>query len=253
MTSTPTDTPWIRRGHPAPPGAATLVCFPHAGGSATSFHALSRTLSERLDVVAVQYPGRQDRHREPAIEDLRELADQTFEALTEALGTERPLALFGHSMGACVAFEVARRLEEKSGVEPMALFVSGHRAPSRHRTENLHLKGDDALLREIRALNGTAPQVLDDEDLVRLLLPSLRADYKAVESYRAVQGAAVGCPVVALTGDADPKTSVEEARAWREHTTGPFDLRVFTGGHFYVSEHTEAVADVLSRHLDRTE
>ncbi|WP_224304258.1 thioesterase II family protein [Streptomyces olivaceus] len=255
MASTPMNTLWIRRFRPAPnpgpasPEATTLVCFPHAGGLATSFYALSQTLSERLDVVAVQYPGRQDRHREPAIEDLRELADQTFTALTEALGTERPLALFGHSMGACVAFEVARRLEEQAGVGRTTLFVSGHRAPSLPRTENLHLQGDDALLRDIRALSGTAPHALDDEDIVGLFLSSLRADYRAIGTYRAPEDAVLGCPVVALTGDTDPKTTVEEAQAWRDHTTGPFTLKVFSGGHFFASDHTEAVADLVSQHL----
>ncbi|MDT0612233.1 thioesterase II family protein [Streptomyces lancefieldiae] len=255
MTSTDTDTLWIRRFHPASkpaphaPEAATLVCFAHAGGSATSFYGLSQALSERLDVVAVQYPGRQDRHREPAIEDLVELADRSTAALTEALGTERPLALFGHSMGACVAFEVARRLERQAGVTPTALFVSGHQAPSLYRADNLHLQGDDALLRDIRALNGTAPHVLDDEDVVGLFLSSLRADYKAIGTYRAARSATVSCPVVALTGDADPKTTVEEARAWQDHTTGSFALRIFSGGHFFVSDQTEGVADVLWQHL----
>ncbi|TQK51034.1 surfactin synthase thioesterase subunit [Streptomyces sp. SLBN-118] len=245
----PIESPWIRRYQPAPADGVTLVCFPHAGGSATAFHALSRALAGRLDVVAVQYPGRQDRHREPAFEDLHELADAAFDAVVEAVGTDRPLALFGHSMGASVAFEVAARLERRAGVTPVSLFVSGRRAPSRHRSEDLHRKGDDALLREIRALDGTAQAALDDEDIVRMFLPSLRADYKAIERYRSAPGASVGCPLVALTGDNDPKTTVEEARAWQEHTTGPFDLRVFDGGHFYVSEQTDAVAEVLAARL----
>ncbi|MER6169200.1 thioesterase II family protein [Streptomyces violaceorubidus] len=251
MTSTRTKSPWVRRYQQAPPDAVTLVCFPHAGGSATSFHPLSRALAGRLDVVAVQYPGRQDRHREPAFEDLHELADAAYEAVVEAVGCDRPLALFGHSMGASVAFEVALRLERRAGVKPVSLFVSGRRAPSRHRSEDLHRKGDDALLREIRALDGTAQAALDDEDIVRMFLPSLRADYTAIELYRSAPGATVGCPVVALTGDTDPKTTVEEAGAWQEHTTGPFDLRVFEGGHFFVSERTDAVARVLSGQLDR--
>ncbi|MFD8440682.1 thioesterase II family protein [Streptomyces microflavus] len=251
MTPTGPESPWIRRYQQAPANAVTLVCFPHAGGSATSFHPLSRTLAGQLDVVAVQYPGRQDRHREPAFEDLHELADAAFEAVVEAVGTDRPLALFGHSMGASVAFEVAFRLEQRAGVKLVSLFVSGRRAPSRHRNEDLHRRGDDALLREIRALDGTAQAALDDEDIVRMFLPSLRADYKAIERYRSAPGATIGCPVVALTGDTDPKTTVEEAGAWQEHTSGPFELRVFDGGHFFVSERTDAVARVLSGQLDR--
>ncbi|MEU0471936.1 thioesterase II family protein [Streptomyces olivaceus] len=93
----------------------------------------------------------------------------------------------------------------------------------------MHLQGDDALLRDIRALSGTAPHALDDEDIVGLFLSSLRADYRAIGTYRAPEDAVLGCPVVALTGDTGPKTTVEEAQDWRDHTTGPFALKVFSG------------------------
>src|ERR1700712_4687720 len=115
---------WIRRFHESPGASARLVCFPHAGGAATYFYPLSRTLAPSIEALAVQYPGRQDRRAEPCVDDIHELADLVAPALLE--WADRPLALFGHSMGATLAFEVAGRLE-KAGVRPAGLFVSGRR------------------------------------------------------------------------------------------------------------------------------
>src|SRR4051794_9909349 len=135
---------WLRRFHPAPQAAARLVCLPHAGGSASYYHPLSAALSPAVEAVAVQYPGRQDRRSEPLVDDLLVLADRLADALADEPG---PLALFGHSMGAVLAFEVARRLE-REGREIAALFVSGRRAPTAHRDEWLHRVGDAELLDE---------------------------------------------------------------------------------------------------------
>lgn len=237
---------WCRRFHPAPDADRRLVCFPHAGGSASFYHPVSAALSPGVDVIAVQYPGRQDRRREPAIDDICLLADQ----IADALGTwsDRPLTFFGHSMGALVAFEVARRLE-RNGDGPLRLFASGRRAPSMYRDEQVHRRDDDGLIAELRALSGTDSRVLDDDEMLRMVLPALRSDYKAVETYRSEPASAVRCPVTVLVGDDDPKTSLDEARSWDAHTTGDFDLRVFPGGHFYLADRPEEVMTVLSDHF----
>lgn len=236
---------WIRRFHPAPAAATRLVCFPHAGGSATYYFPVSRSLSPEVDVLAVQYPGRQDRRAEACVEDLRTLADLVVEQLDGWL--DRPVALFGHSMGATLAFEVAVRLE-RSGTVPVGLFASGRRAPSRHRTETVHLLDDDALIADVRRLSGTDSQILEDDEVLRMVLPSIRSDYTAAETYRYQRVPALACPVVALTGDRDPQVSLDEAGAWAEHTTGGFDLKVFEGGHFFLNDHARLVtADLRDR------
>lgn len=145
---------WIRRFHHAAPDAPRLLCLPHAGGSAGFFTGLSAALSPAVDVVAVQYPGRQDRRREPAVTSLPLLADQVFQAL--APFGDRPLALFGHSMGATLAFEVAARLESH-GRAVTRLVASGRRAPSRHRDENVHRRDDEGVVQELRRLGGSEP------------------------------------------------------------------------------------------------
>lgn len=234
---------WIRRFHAAPGAHSRLLCLPHAGGAASYFFGVSQRLTPRVEVLAVQYPGRQDRYREPCVDSVEGLAEHVTTALTPWL--DRPLALFGHSMGAAVAFEVATRLE-RTGIVPTALFVSGRRAPSRFREETVHLRDDDGIIAEVRQLSGTDDQVLAEDDLIRMALPAIRNDYRAIETYRGRPGATVSCPVHALVGDDDPKATVDEVDAWRDHTTGGFELHLFPGGHFYLDQHVPAVLDKIT-------
>ncbi|MFF5256850.1 thioesterase II family protein [Streptomyces leeuwenhoekii] len=250
MTSTATviDSPWIRRFHPAPDRPVRMVCLPHAGGSASYYFPLSQALSAHADVLTVQYPGRQDRRTEPFIDSIPETADRIFEVLRPL--TDRPLVLFGHSMGASVGFEVALRLEaDTEAVDPAMLFASGRRAPGRDRQETVHLRDDAGIIEELRSLSGTEQSLLDDEETLRLILPALRNDYRAAETYRPVPGRRLRCPVTALVGDNDPKATVDEAAAWAEHTAGAFRLRVFPGDHFYLGDRMAEVARETASHL----
>jgi pyochelin biosynthetic protein PchC len=210
---------WLRRFHPAPAAVARLVCFPHAGGAAPYFFPWSAALSPRLEVLAVQYPGRQERRHEPLVDSIDALADAVAAELRELTGL--PLLLFGHSMGATVAYEVARRLT------PAHLFVSGRRAPSRPWAQRMHTRPDAEILAELGKLSGTDAKVLGSEEIMRLALPALRNDYRAVETYRDPGGPRVGCPISVLIGDDDPTSSVPDATAWRDHTTGPCAVHVF--------------------------
>ncbi|PRY44822.1 thioesterase II family protein [Umezawaea tangerina] len=236
---------WVRRYRSAPDAAVRLVCLPHAGGGASYYRPMAMALSPAVEVLAVQYPGRQDRAGEPFVADFAELVERTFAAVLPALG--RPVALFGHSMGSLVAFEVAKRMEAE-GIAPRVLFASSKRPPGQADPELPHTATDRELIADIAALNGTEERLLDNADIRELFLPVLRADLKALEGYRP-DGRPVACPVVALTGDDDDRVPVADAAGWERHTTGRFDLEVFPGGHFYLTGQWDGVGSVITEHL----
>ncbi|MFI7123020.1 thioesterase II family protein [Amycolatopsis sp. NPDC049868] len=240
---------WIRRYQPWDGAPFRIVCFPHAGGSASYFFPMAKALSSAADVLAVQYPGRQDRRSERCLESITELADEAAEALLPWL--DRPTVLFGHSMGATLGFEVARRLEANGATELRALFASGRVAPSRARDERVHQEPDDnRFLEAVESLGGTNAQVFGDDDLLRMVLPVLRADYRAAETYRCPPGTVLEIPIHVLLGEDDPKVTVEEAESWRDHTTASCTLTTYPGGHFYLSAQApkvvRTIVDVLT-------
>ncbi|MEC3917831.1 thioesterase II family protein [Nocardia sp. CDC160] len=237
---------WIRRFSPAPEAGVRLACLAHAGGSASYFLPVARALAPGCEVLAVQYPGRQDRRLEKAFESVGELADAVAEQLLA--WTDRPLVIFGHSLGALVGFEVAGRLADK-GCEPAALVVSGRRAPSRVRVENVHTRTDDGILAELNALGGTDPLALADPEMRQLILDALRADYTAVETYRYTERAPLRVPISAHIGTDDPRVTLDEAQDWARHTTGGFELHTYPGGHFYLNDQAATVIANLRRVL----
>lgn len=241
------DDQWIRNFQPGTGGTA-LVCFPHAGGSASYFFPWARMLAPAAQVWAVQYPGRQDRRLEPCIDNVPELADAIHDALKTRMNGS--YAFFGHSMGAVLAFEVARRLE-RDGRGPARLFVSGWRAPSRHRDEDVHRRGDAGVVAELRLVGGTDPRFLEDPELLRIVLPTVRSDYQAIETYVYSPGPPLNCGITAMVGDSDPKATVDETAAWAEHCAGEFELRVFPGDHFYLDTCRPGVIDTIAASLNR--
>ncbi len=234
---------WVRRFHPAPHPRARLVCFPHAGGSASYFFAVSRALAPSIEVICLQYPGRQDRRSEPCLDSVSALAS----SVAGALGpwTDLPLLFFGHSLGASIAYETARLLQA-DGVAVAGLYASGRRGPTTFRDERVHQRPDDGLLAELRRLSGTDGAVLGDHEIVRMILPALRADYRAAETYQFEPGETLRCPITVLTGDSDPKVTVEEAGDWESHTTGAFSLKVYPGGHFFLQDHQQDILATIS-------
>ncbi|MFE7191540.1 thioesterase II family protein [Kitasatospora sp. NPDC057541] len=238
---------WLRQYRPAPEAAVTLVAFPHAGGSASYFQPLSGALGPRTQVLCLQYPGRQDRRHEPCLDTVDAFVDAICAVLRPR--TERPLVFFGHSMGAVLAYETARRLEAERAVDLLGLIVSGRRSPTTTRHETVHLRDDAGILAEIQQLNGTDSTLLDDEDIRRMILPCLRADYTAVETHVHRDGPPLRCPVTVLTGDADPQVTRQEAERWTEVTAGGFRLRTFPGGHFFLSSQQGPVTRALTDSL----
>ncbi|MCP9206868.1 thioesterase II family protein [Streptomyces sp. NEAU-Y11] len=246
------DSRWFRRYAPAGAVRRRLVCLPHAGGSAGFFHGWGRaaadgTLPSGVEVLTTRYPGRQERLEEPAIDSVERLADEVTAALLPF--TDTPLTLFGHSMGSSVGYEVALRLESGHGIRLDALVVSARKAPHQVTPKDTYLRGDEALLEEIRGIGGTDTALLDHPELRALVLPALRADFKAVGTYGPRPPVPVGCPVTGLVGDRDPRVSVADVRAWAAVAPAGFDLTVLPGDHFYLVQQREAVLRALAAHL----
>ncbi len=230
---------WLRRPRPLRAPRARLACFPHAGGTAGFFRSWAAALPDDIELIAVQYPGREDRLREPPVADMDRMATEIVDALRPML--DLPLALFGHSLGAAVAYEVAHRLCARYPGVPAGLVVSGRPAPSRDRGGSVHRGSDEELCAELRRLGRTQAAVLDHPELLRLVLPMVRSDYRLSETYRPRPAPALPCPVLACLGADDPEVTEDEARAWSEVTSDSFVCQVFAGQHFYLVAHREAV------------
>ncbi|MBV8932507.1 MAG: thioesterase [Kutzneria sp.] len=235
---------WFQRGQDS---RVEAVFFPHAGGSATYYRTLAALLPPWANALAVQYPGRQDRRSEPPIDNIPELTDRIARVLSAR--AERPLVFFGHSMGAVLAFEVARLLEGGSDRPLAGLIVSGRHAPSVARVEWLHRQGDAVMIEELSALGGTHAEFLRVPELWEMVALSVRADYRAIETYKYEPGPALGCPLSVLVGAADPRVSMHDAQAWERHTSMGFRFRVFPGGHFYLAEPTAELRTALAEDL----
>jgi pyochelin biosynthesis protein PchC len=235
---------WLR-----PTGGVTmnppvsLVCCPHAGGTADFFRGWARWFPPAVQVVAVQYPGHGDRLDEACLADVRELSAQ-LAAEVERLGPGK-LILFGHSFGAAVAFEAAVWLTRR-GSPPHAVLISARVAPHHEAGGTVHLRGDAAIWAEMVRLGGTPPDIAVDAEWREMLTPSIRADFYASETYLPSR-TRLPCPITVLLGNDDddlPRTSVY---AWHEYTESEFTVRSFSGAHFYLVDHVADIAAEVGR------
>jgi len=241
--------PWLYRPAPRRLALARLFCFPHAGVGASVFRQWSTELPGEFDVCAVQLPGRTARLSEPAVASIPALAEMIVAAIAPYL--DIPFAFFGHSMGAVLAVEVARGLASNGLPAPSHLIVSGRRPPHMPDPESpIHSLSDAEFVAEInRRYGGIPPEILENHDILELLLPCLRADIIALEMYRPAQRRPLPCPIAAFGGEDDALTPRAHLEAWRDETTGPFEVCLFPGGHFYLEPHRSAVLAKISATL----
>jgi len=226
-----------------------LFCFPYAGASATVYARWRRCLPDWLEVKPVELPGRGMRFDEPPQSDLNALAGQLADELRPATGGR--YALFGHSLGALLALEVAHRLAADPGGTPSGLFVSGTHAPSRRDTTRYaRLRTDRELIAELRRLNGTPPEVLDNPEFLALTLPVLRADFALCADYRHRSRPPLGCALHVFGGTRD-ETTPDTLGAWREETHGDFFLDILDGDHFFIRQREDEVLGLIRGYAER--
>ncbi len=232
---------WLSRPRPEPAAPLRLWCFPYAGAGAAAWHPWAAPLAGVADLVAIRLPGRESRLMETPATRLGPLADAL--AAEIAPYSHEPYALCGHSLGALLAYETARRLRSAGHPAPIALIASGARAPHCVRTEpDLHGLPDDAFIGEVdRRYQGIPKELLANREFLELFLPALRGDLAVFETYRHEADAPLVHPLLALGGTEDPRVSADQTLAWREHTSGPFEAEFFPGGHFFTQSSLPAV------------
>lgn len=228
---------WLRVPVPRPGHRVRLVCFAYAGGGATVFGPYARMLPETVEVCAVQLPGRQDRLAEAPLRRVGAIVDEVARALARL--EPAPTALFGHSFGALLAFELARRLRAEP---PVALIVAARRAPQLPTLHRAHALDDRALADAMHEHYGTPRELLENAELMSLILPSLRADLEAIETYEHEAAPPLEVPLTVLAGRRD-RVSADEVRAWGEHTSASFEERWVDAAHFFVDTHRDWVRE----------
>jgi medium-chain acyl-[acyl-carrier-protein] hydrolase len=208
-------------------------------------------LADVTDVWPIQLPGRENRIAEAAFVALRPL----IRSLADAVARELPAAysLFGHSMGALLAFELARELRRRGAAPPVLLSVAAFRAPHLpSQWPMLHLLPEPLFTKEIFVLQGTSAAVLQNVELRELLVPTLRADFAVCENYVHSGEAPLSCPIVAFGGTGDDRVRLDELEAWRKHTTGTFTLTMVPGNHFFLHSSRDALLTALRNALSRS-
>ncbi len=238
----------FQRARPVVRPRARLFCFPYAGGSAAIFNQWVSKIPADVELLAVQYPGRGARLREAPCLSIEQLVAEVEPGLSAY--SDRPCAFFGHSMGAIVAFETARRLAARGAAGPRHLFISGRQAPGcRALKKPIHSLSDSEFVNAIADMNGTPRQVIENAELMQLLLPALRADFAAVERWKYLSGPPIDIPLTIFGGDADPGVPPEGLAAWSVVTTAPMDTHVLPGDHFFIHQQFPAILDIVSRAL----
>lgn len=235
---------------PSPRARIRLFCFPYAGGGASVFRGWSAAAPPEIHVLPVHVPGRGNRFVEPALTRCDDLVEQLAGELEPFL--DAPFAFFGHSMGAMVAFELTRRLRALGKPLPEHLLVSGRRAPQRPSDRRpLHALPEGEFRDELRSLNGTPEEILEHPELMELFAPILRADFELCETYAFRDDAPLDIPFSVFGGLEDPDVGRDDLMAWKDHTRGPFKLRMFPGGHFFLNGARQQLVHAVSEDLMR--
>jgi len=239
---------WITCSSPNPTAQLRLFCLPFAGGGASVFRTWGRALPQVVELCPIQLPGRENRLCEPPYTDIQTLAERLVSEILPF--ARKPFAVFGHSMGALLAFELTRSLRRHDGPMPLVLFLSAHRAAHLPlRRKHLHQLPDSEFIEEVFCFGGTPAEVFQHEDLLKVVLPALRADFTLCDRYSFIPEAPLDCPLVLYAGRQDTEVLPQEVEAWSEHTTQTARLRIFPGDHFFLRSDRDLLLRAISRAL----
>ncbi len=248
MTTTPMSHTWVTCRVPRPHAQLRLFCFPYAGGGSVTYYHWPRKLPDAIEVYAVKLPGRENRFTESPFTRLEPLVRTLADALLPYL--DRPFAFFGHSLGGLLSFELTHALRRQHRLTPVHLCVSASRAPHlcRSGTPKHDLPTPD-FIRYLRRINGTPEKILNNNTVMQLLLPTLRADFALAETYHYSPKEPLSCPITVFAGLQDTIVSHEALRAWQQHTRNTFTLHTFPGSHFFLQTARTELLTALTQTL----
>ncbi len=238
---------WIVRFRPEPDPDLRLFCFAYAGGGASVFRTWPGGLPRGVEVCALQLPGHESRIGEAPHRSVGPLVAALAEAIDPYL--DRPFAFFGHSMGALVAFELARELRRTSRPRPVGLSLAAFRAPQLPNPNiRIHHLPDEMFAVVLRA-EGVSEKVLQNEELMAALLPTLRADFELCDTYAYTPQAPLACRLSIFGGVDDVRVGADDLDGWRMHTTGPSSVSLFPGSHFFLHSAQDALLAAMAQDL----
>ncbi len=246
MEFSKTASPWLRI-RPEAKDRIRLFCLPYAGGGASMYQGWTRAFPDFVGVYPIQLPGRENRIGEPLLYDMPTLIDAISAGIIPYL--QQPFILFGHSLGARIAFELARNLYRKWRIEPCCLIVSGSRAPHIAEPKPLRHLPDEAFITELRRFSGTPEAFLQNSELMQLFIPILRADFTIDETYTCGATEPLACPIAAFGGTEDQEATRAELEAWAHYSNGNFTLEMLSGNHFFLQTAREALLRSVARIL----
>jgi medium-chain acyl-[acyl-carrier-protein] hydrolase len=239
---------WITCPTPNPTAAMRLFCLPYAGGGAMIYRGWAASLPTTIELCPIQLPGRENRLGETVGGDIRAVAE-TIAGEILPFAT-KPFALFGHSMGALLAFELARALRRMGGPAPERLLLSAHRGPHVPlRRTRLHTLSDAEFLRELQRLGGTPKEVFEHKDLLDMMLPTLRADFALCDGYVYTPEEKLDIPFVLYAGREDTEATPQEVESWRDHSAQSARMRIFPGGHFFLRSERDLLLRAIASAL----
>lgn len=241
---------WFVCPKPNPRATLRLFCFPYAGAGAGIYRSWQGKLPVSAEVVAIQLPGRGSRLNERPLTRIAPMVEAIYRDIHPYL--ELPCAFFGHSMGALIGFELVRTMARGGDRLPLCLFVSGRQAPHLPvRTAPTFDRPSAEFIQELQRINGTPREILSSPELMELLLPAIRADFEAVETYEYVPGGRIGIPIVACSGIQDSEVPAEEIGQWNLHAGSSFKFHSLPGDHFFVHSSETDLLAVISKELQK--
>ncbi|MDY6934985.1 MAG: thioesterase domain-containing protein [Spirochaetota bacterium] len=237
--------PWKRLSLKSNEENIDMFCFPYSGGTAQVFLPFARSLPVSMGLYALEMPGRGRRFRENLPDSISSVVDEAIHGLIPLLDTKE-YVLFGHSLGSLIAFETARVLKGKGSHMPMHIFVSGARSPQTPmRDELIHYLPDDDFVNKLKKIGGTPQEVLQNKEMLELLIPMLRNDFRMYEVYKYEEDEPLGCPITAIGGLQDKRVTSDDVEGWSVHTSVSFTKHMLNGDHFIIHTHLKDIIDII--------